>query len=96
MFVIDLNISFKEIDMPYIKQEQRKKFDSFLEQINTADKGELEYCIYKLMVQHMKKRDFRYRELHDITYASQHCADEFRRNYLDKREDIASQKNGKI
>ena len=85
--------------MPYIKQENREYYDSVLNQINAKtfnSKGELEYCIYKLMKMYMCYKDFRYSTLHDTVYAAQHCADEFRRNYLDKRENDAKEQNGKI
>lgn len=83
--------------MPYIKQEDRKKFDLFLDKIDKFEnKGELEYCIYKLMKIYMSNRNIKYSNLHDTVYASQHCADEFRRRYLDKREDEAITANGDI
>ena len=59
-------------------------------------KGELEYCIFKLMKTYMKDKPSRYSVLHDCTYASMHCADEFRRRYLDKREDDAISENGDV
>ena len=82
--------------MPYIKQEDRAKFNilNSIEKIET--KGELEYCIYRLMVKYMDGKEFKYSVLHDCTYASQHCADEFRRRFLDKREDKAREENGDI
>ena len=83
--------------MPYIKQSNRVKYNSKLNQIQSIDsKGDLEYCIYKLMKKFMSTREFRYSNLHDCVYAAQHCCDEFRRNYLDKREDEAKEKNGNI
>lgn len=59
-------------------------------------KGDLEYIVFKLMKYYMADREFRYSILHDCTYAIQHCADEFRRRYLDKRENEAREKNGDI
>lgn len=44
----------------------------------------------------MEDKEKRYSTLHDCTYAAQHCADEFRRRYLDRREDAAMNKNGDI
>jgi hypothetical protein len=83
--------------MPYIKQEDRKKFDQHLDQIEKIEnKGELEYCIFKLMKRFMKDKEVRYSTLHDCTYATMHCADEFRRRNLDKREDEAINQNGDI
>ena len=83
--------------MPYIKQESRGKFDNVLNQIDHIEtKGELEYCISKLMKIYMKDKRFCYSHLHDTTYAAIHCGDEFRRRNLDKREDTAIEENGDI
>ncbi len=83
--------------MPYIKKEQRILYDPKLNQIREIKtKGDLEYCIFSLMKIYMSTRDFRYSTLHDCTYAAQHCSDEFRRRYLDKREDDARETNGDV
>jgi len=83
--------------MPYIKKEERKKFDEHLDKIDKIEtKGELEYCIFKLMKKYMNSKEVRYATLHDCTYAAMHCADEFRRRNLDKREDEAMNQNGDI
>lgn len=86
--------------MPYIKKESRTKYDNVLSMFGAKgwldEKGDLEYCIYKLMKIYMSKKDFKYSNLHDTVYSAQHCADEFRRNYLDKREDQAKAENGDI
>ena len=44
----------------------------------------------------MSTRDARYSTLHDCVYAVQHTADEFKRRFLDKREDDAREINGDI
>jgi hypothetical protein len=44
----------------------------------------------------MENKEFRYTTLHDCVYAVAHCSDEFRRRFLDKREDQAIQENGDI
>jgi hypothetical protein len=83
--------------MPYIKQEDRVKFQESLKimpEIKT--KGELEYIIFSLMRMYMKTRDFNYSNLHETVYATMHCADEYRRRFLDKREDDARNNNGDI
>jgi len=83
--------------MPYIKQELRIKYDNILNQMPDIDnKGDLEYCVFKLMKRFMKTREKRYSTLHEVVYAIMHCADEYRRRYLDKREDEAIQENGNI
>lgn len=83
--------------MPYVKEENRKIYDEVLNLMPVIrDKGDLEYCIFKLMKRFMKTREFRYSTLHEVVYATMHCADEYRRRYLDKREDEAREKNGDI
>lgn len=86
--------------MPYITKSQREKYNIIIDAIDKnydiETKGDLEYLVFFLMKQYMKTRDFRYSTLHDCTYAVQHCADEFRRRFLDKREDEAREINGDI
>jgi len=83
--------------MPYIKRKLRKQYDLFLDEMPTIEtKGDLEYCIFRLMKWYMKTREFRYSNLHDTVYAAQHCSDEFRRRYLDKRENLARKQNGDV
>lgn len=83
--------------MPYITEQDRKKFEQHLAVFpEFKNKGELEYVIFTLMKCYMKTREYRYTELHNCVYASMHCADEFRRRFLDKREDKAREKNGDV
>jgi hypothetical protein len=83
--------------MPYIKHEDREKFDEHLGMIQKIEtKGELEYCIFRLMLLYMEGKLNKYSTLHDCTYAAIHCGDEFRRRFLDKREDAAIHENGDI
>lgn len=85
--------------MPYIKADRRLHFDKVLIQLDVMtieNKGELEYCIFKLMQMYMRKKEVRYSNLHDTVYAAHHCGDEFRRRFLDKREDEAIKENGDV
>jgi len=83
--------------MPYISKSERIYFDKFLKQIDKiVTKGQLEYCIYFLMLKYMKTRDERFTELHDAVYAAYHCGHEFQRHRLDKREDKAKEENGDV
>jgi hypothetical protein len=85
--------------MPYIKNSERKQYDKILDGFNDIEiktKGDLEYCIFTLMLYYMRTRESKYSQLHDCTYAAQHCSDEFRRRFLDKREDSAKETNGDI
>ena len=61
-----------------------------------STKGELEYVVFAIMKLYMRDRGYRYTNLHDVVYAVQHCAHEFERRYLDKREDTARKENGDI
>lgn len=86
--------------MPYVDQISRGKYAKITNQIYDVDKietkGDLEYLIFSLMKKFMSTREFRYSTLHDCVYAAMHCADEFRRRFLDKREDEARITNGDI
>ena len=83
--------------MPYIEKDKRGKYKLIFDNLPDIEtKGDLEYCIFALMKKYMSTREYRYSNLHDCVYASAHCSDEFRRRYLDKREDEAIKKNGDI
>lgn len=83
--------------MPFIAPKDRLQYDTKLNQIQEIKtKGDLEYCIYKLMLKFMKTRDFRYTNLHDCTYAAIHAGEEFKRRFLDVRENQAIKSNGDI
>ena len=83
--------------MPYIAPKLRLGYDFILEQFGAIEtKGDLEYCVYRLMNIYMKTREERYSTLHDTVYAVIHAGEEFKRQRLDKREDTAIQENGSI
>jgi hypothetical protein len=86
--------------MPYIDQNSRGKYAKITNQIYDLEKietkGDLEYLVFVLMQKFMKTREFRYSTLHEVVYAVMHCADEYRRRFLDKREDEARIKNGDV
>lgn len=86
--------------MPYISKSDRKKYESLDKAISQLDKietkGDLEFLVFRLMVKFMATREKRYSTLHEVVYAVQHCADEYRRRFLDKREDDARISNGDI
>ena len=83
--------------MPYILPEDRERFDPVIQQIPMmSGKGELEYVLFSIMVRYMGDRPVKYNTLHDCVYAAQHCADEFRRRFLDVRENDARKENGDI
>jgi len=86
--------------MPYIDTYSRFRYVKVTDIIDAipeiSTKGDLEYLVFALMKKFMKSRESRYSTLHDAVYATQHAADEFRRRFLDKREDEALVANGDI
>jgi hypothetical protein len=85
--------------MPYIKLGDRQKYSNITDQISKSEietKGDLEYLVFVLMKKFMSTREKRYSTLHEDVYAVMHCADEYRRRYLDKREDEARETNGDV
>ena len=83
--------------MPHISEERKQIYlDLKSEIIRTEilEKGDLEYIIYTLLKQYMSTREFRYGDLHEAVYGCIHAGEEFKRLYLDKREDQAISKNG--
>jgi len=86
--------------MPYIKQDDRAKYSEITNKIcdlkEIETKGDLEYLVFVLMKKFMSTREKRYSTLHEVVYAVMHCADEYRRRYLDKREDEARETNGDV
>lgn len=85
--------------MPYTKDEERnpyKRAFDIIEAIGIHTKGDLEYLICNLQDIFAAEREYRYAELHDCKYATQHAAYEFGRRFLDPREDDALTKNGEV
>ena len=86
--------------MPYVDRASRDKYKeinkaiAFIDKIET--KGDLEYLVFRLMVKFMVTREKRYSTLHDVVYAVAHASDEYRRRYLDVRENEALEANGDI
>jgi hypothetical protein len=83
--------------MPYISDGERSQYRDILKQLpELKTKGDLEYCIFWLQRHFMGSREFRYSTLHEAVYAATHCADEFRRRFLDERENQAREQNGDV
>jgi len=84
--------------MPYITPTDREKYRNLLLTIQNipeiSSKGELEFIIFTLMKKYMSTRKECYTELHNCVYSAIHCGDEFRRRYLDDRENKARKENG--
>jgi hypothetical protein len=86
--------------MPYITKNDREKYSKLCQEIDKLSsietKGDLEFLVFKLMIKFMSSREERYSTLHDCTYSVAHVSDEFRRRFLDKRENDAREINGDI
>lgn len=83
--------------MPYIEEDNRDRYNKALERIpEIRSKGDLEYCIFYLQKLFMSSRSWRFSNIHEAVYGAIHCGDEFRRRYLDKREDQARETNGDV
>lgn len=83
--------------MPHISQIRRFIYRNLLEEIQKTtidNKGELEYLIYNLLKRFMSTRDKKYSTLHEAVYGGIHACEEYKRLYLDKREDKAMAENG--
>ena len=82
--------------MPYISPDEREQYKYLDKILSIENKGHLEFCIFKLLKKYISDKPFCYSILHDAVYAAIHAGDEFRRRYLDKREDEAIKTNGDI
>lgn len=81
--------------MPHIKPDFRPKYNDILNLLPPIEsKGDLEYIIYRTLKLFMKTRDSNFTNLHEAVYGGIHASEEFKRNYLDKREDFAISQNG--
>jgi hypothetical protein len=83
--------------MPHISKSQREIYSTFISELLRTEiltKGDLEYIIYNVVKQFMATREFRYSNLHDAVYGCIHAGEEYKRLYLDKREDKAIEDNG--
>jgi len=83
--------------MPHINKEQRVLYSGLISEILRTEiltKGDLEYIIYNVVKQFMATREERYGNLHEAVYACIHAGEEYKRVYLDKREDKAIKDNG--
>ena len=63
---------------------------------NIDTKGELEFIIFSIMKKFMNNKEKRYSTLHDCVYGCIHAGEEFKRRYLDIRENNAINENGDI
>lgn len=85
--------------MPHIKRncteaDWAKSICFELDRLPIKTKGDLEFILARVCKAYMDDKEVKYTNLHDVVYACHHVGDEFRRLYLDKREDEAIKENG--
>ncbi len=84
--------------MPHINDLDKIKYNHIINSISSSQdietKGDLEYLVYQLIKRYMHSRETRYSNLHDAVYGTIHAGAEYKRLYLDKREDEAIEQNG--
>lgn len=88
----------EEKEMPYIKPEKRKAFDPYLEKIaeSLIDKGDLNYCFFKIGQLVINKIGESYDNLSQINGAMSDCAMEWYRSRVVPYEDKKIKENGDI
>ena len=84
--------------MPYISQEQRRKFDQELESLalKVENQGELNYCIYKLSRLIIERMGESYQNLSMCSSAMEHAKLEWYRKVLAPYEDRKIKENQDI
>lgn len=84
--------------MPYIKQEDRSKFEDSI--VDLASKlenaGQINYCITKLIHLYIKKKGLNYATLNEVDGALDCCKQELSRTVTAPYEDIKRQENGAV
>jgi len=85
--------------MPYIPQDKRGKFNTYLNSIarQFEEKGELTYTIYYLMLKWLEMQEKQnYCARSDTRASAQDAVDEFYRRMMADYEDKAIKRNGDI
>jgi hypothetical protein len=93
-----MNFVKKEIKVPYIKQDNRKKFNSLIDTLanQICDEGELNYVITKLIHTCMEKEEKKYSILNKYLGVLECVKSEFCRRIIAPYEDIKIEENGDI
>lgn len=84
--------------MPYIKQEDRQKFeDSIVDLASKAENaGQLNYCITKFLHLYIKKKGLSYATLNEVDGALDCCKAELSRTVTAPYEDLKRKENGPV
>ena len=82
--------------MPYIKQEDRKKFDvkKLAKEIESC--GELNYVLTMICKEYLGKRVYSYKDLNEIMGAIECCKLEFYRKVISSYEEVKIDENGDL
>lgn len=83
--------------MPYIKQEDRVKFEPALAVMpDISGPGELNYLFTWLISWYISRRGLRYQTINDIIGAFECAKREFQRRIVDSYEDYKMRENGDV
>jgi hypothetical protein len=87
--------------MPYIKQEDREKFENSLNLLkkdicSDDSKGELTYILYSISLEWIKKKGKSYTSISSGISSLIDAAEELRRRELNPYEDVKLKENGDI
>lgn len=84
--------------MPYIKQNERDRFNVAIEEINCflCHPGELNYIITRLMHGYVNMNGVKYETLNAVIGALESAKAEFQRKIVAPYEDIKIKENGNV
>ncbi len=84
--------------MPYIKMEDRIKFDEIVDLLKKYDlnSGDINYIITRIAHNHINKVGLKYSNLNDVSGAFKEALTEFERTVIAPYEDLKRKENGKI
>ena len=87
--------------MPYIKPEDRRKYEPQMQRLRDSiqsgiPKGELTYLVYALGLEFFKKKGVSYTNISTAIGALNDAAEELRRRHLNSYEDRKIVENGDV
>jgi hypothetical protein len=84
--------------MPYIKKENRKKFEDKINNLSLdiENDGELNYCITLLVHKELIKRGVKYQNMNNLIGVLESAKQEFYRTVVAPYEDLKAIENGTV
>ncbi len=84
--------------MPYIKNEDRNKFDEVVDLLKKYDLtvGDLNYIVTRICHNHISKVGIKYSNLNDVSGALINALNEFNRTVVAPYEDLKRKENGPV